>query len=151
MRSTLSTAAGTSNMIQEGEHVPLKRWGKDHYSLLAYAECRAVDNRGVLDYRHMRLNEKRHAPYGRPYMQDCKWRPNYGTRLKNFDKEPSDQLEWHDDFDCLEDLEREGLVQAGTLVSQFVALTEKGLALASELRTWKAKGGNFAGFALRDR
>jgi hypothetical protein len=139
-------------MLKEGDHVPLERWGKDHYSLLAYVECRAVDDEGILDYRHMRVNENRHTPIGRPYMQDCKWCPDYGTRLKNFFvPDAHDHLEWHDDFDCLEDMEREGFVQTGTVGSKFVALTEKGMALAAELRAWKAGGGNFAKFALRTR
>ena len=37
-------------------HVPMVQWGKDHWSVFAYLECCAVDNKGIINNQHMRCN-----------------------------------------------------------------------------------------------
>ena len=115
-------------------------WGKDHWSTFAYVECCCVDDRGKLDNRRLRINDEK-----RPIRSNgCGgWRPEYGTRIKGGNiPDPT-----HDDLDCLEDLEREGLLeQVGTILNPVVKLTEKGLKVSAELRAYKAHGGQFAAF-----
>jgi hypothetical protein len=126
-------------------------FGKDHWSLFAYCETRAVDYRGVLDPAHLRL--KNSVLRGMNYRSMTnEWKPEYGTRLKGFWNEDSSknahlQLSDHDDLDCLDDLEAEGLIEhVGTGLHPAIVMTKKGREVASELREHKANGGMFANF-----
>lgn len=131
-------------------YVHFSRWGKDHWSTLAYVECRAVDDGGVLDNRRMRTNPRLHrtlvgVTFGQ--MQDGS---AYPTRLKDGEIEP------HDDWSCLEDMAAYGLLNMYVRTTNDrevfgcdqakVELTEVGQIVAAELREHKASGGNFAGF-----
>jgi hypothetical protein len=139
--------------------IPMEQWGKDHFSLLAYVESRCVDHGGRPDFDHMRANPATHPHHIGPNVARgmrgglLKWEPSYGTRLKGFwnpDKteDPTKQLPDHDDWDCWEDMEAEGLIKdAGTGMNPIAKMTEKGLEIAALLRAHKAAGGNFAGFA----
>ena len=131
------------------------KWGKDHWSLLGYVDCRCVDNGGIMNYDHLRINENINPPIctdehrGRPRGRGQRWRPEYGTRLRGFFQDkanPKLQLQHHDDICCLEDLEHFGLIKLGTYISGFVQLTPLGSEVAGRLRAHKAKGGNFANF-----
>ena len=118
-------------------------FGKDHWSTFAYAECCCVDNRGMLDNRRLRVNENK-----RPIRSNGHgWSPEYGTRLKGgLIPDPS-----HDDIDCLDDLESNGLIeQIGTLINPVVRITDKGAKMASLLRIHKSKGGQFSTFEGRE-
>ncbi|KKN76882.1 hypothetical protein LCGC14_0365330 [marine sediment metagenome] len=117
----------------------VKEFGKDHWSVLAYVETCCVDNKGRVDVRRLRINE-----YKRPIRSNgLGWNPKYGTRIKGGSiPDPS-----HDDWDCLEDLEQEELLELiGTMINPVFKLTDRGLRVASELREYKAKGGQFAAF-----
>lgn len=103
--------AGETNRFIGIEH-----FGKDHWSLLAYVECRCVDNDGIIDHQHLRINPDRHLPINRPRNPN-NWKPGYGTRLRGYFvttlfgvgiTNPVHQVKWHDDWDCLEDLEGAG-------------------------------------------
>lgn len=141
--------------------VQIEDFGKDHWSLFAYLECRCVDNNGTVNGAHLRHNPaKRPAVVGSdtsgiPFMAVGKgWEPSYGTRLKGFWKEgggtdPSRQLPDHDDIDCMEDLEAAGLVKDhGSGINPCIRLTKEGSRVAGLLREHKANGGNFAEFEL---
>lgn len=119
----------------------LEQFGKDHWSTFAYAECCCVDNRGRLDNRRLRINEGK-----RPIKSNgLGWDPRYGTMVK--DGSIPDSA--HDDIDCLDDLERAGLIeQIGTLINPVVKLTKRGMRVAAKLREHKATGGQFATFPL---
>lgn len=145
--------AGETNRFIGIEH-----FGKDHWSLLAYVECRCVGNDGVVDHQHLRINPERHVPINRPRNPN-NWEPKYGTRLKGYFlatlfgmdiTDHSRKIEWHDDWDCMEDLEGAGLVKTGTYISGIVRLTEKGQKIASQIRDHKARGGAFATFELKE-
>ena len=103
------------------EHpVPMVRWGKDHWTTFAYVETRWVDYRGMLDHDRMRCDRQRH-----PMFYSAKRRvtafgtdadgARYPTRLKT--ETPGGDGRWgivdlpgHDDYDCLDDAIREGLI-----------------------------------------
>ena len=89
--------------------IPPQRWGQDHWSTLLYVETRWVDHGGSLELDHMRTNSHH------PVLQDVQERlrpfrllpaKDYPTRLTL-----GEELLPHDDWDCLADLAREGLVR----------------------------------------
>ena len=120
----------------------LEQFGKDHWSTFAYAECCCVDNYGRLDIRKLRVNE-----VNRPIRSNgFGWNTKYGTVVKGGGI-PDPQ---HDDIDCLDDLEKEGLLEwIGTLINPAVRLTKKGHKVAAGLRKHKANGGQFATFEVK--
>ena len=104
--------------------VAIDEFGRDHWSLLAYAECRAVDHRGALDARHLRLDGGRHPTMAR-----------HGS------------IAGHSDTDCLDDLEAAGLlINRGTGVNPVVVMTDLGWQVAWALRRWRAGGGSAGDF-----
>ena len=116
----------------------LNDFGKDHWSTFAYAECCCVDLKGRLDLRRLRMNSNK-----RPVGNGGTWQPSYGSFVKG-ERDPE-----HDDWDCLEDLEAEGLIEmVGTMVNPAVTLTERGYEIAGLLRKHKANGGQFGTFEL---
>ena len=130
--------------------VPVERFGKDHWSLLAYVETRCVDsatNTGQLDPLRVRCNPKRHPlmAVSRGF-EPRRWEPSYGSRLRATRTGRVPQLKTHDDWDCLDDLETAGLVEVLSLVNGFVRMTPSGLKVAAALRAHKAEGGVFATF-----
>ncbi len=119
----------------------IKQFGKDHWSLLAYCECSCVDNHGKLDIRRLRINEEK-----RPIRSNgLGWEPSYGTRQKQGGiPDPN-----HDDWDCLEELEREGFLEIiGTMINPAVTITERGRIVTTTLRQHKMNGDQFATFEL---
>lgn len=118
--------------------IDISVWGKDHWSLLAYLEIRAVDYSGTIDRKHMRTNPETH-----PHLIWIKgyWESKYSTRLKK------GFIGGHDDWDCMDDLEKAGFLEnKGTGFHRVVAFTRNGLRLAYKLREHKASGGNFGDF-----
>ena len=131
--------------------MPVTDWGKDHWSTLAYVECRAVDNGGALNPQHMRGHLGR-----RP--------EQYPTRLRD-----GIDLEGHDDYDCVADAVEAGFLEAAgkhgspgnarysyrdhtdrMVLTHRYTLTDKGAEVTAALRKHKAMGGNFAGFVWQD-
>lgn len=135
--------------------VPIEQWGKDHWSTLAFIECLCVDNSGSLtdaNRARLRCNDKTHPGYSLRLTDAGDWKPSYGSRLKGYWKpdgtqDKSRQLSDHDDWDCIEDFEAAGLLEnLNTGMNPVFKLTEKGLALAAQVRAHKAGGGHFATF-----
>ncbi len=127
--------------------IPLSNWGRDHYSLLGYIECRCTDDKGIPDLRHMRSNPARHPSLSPRGTGIGGWKPEYSTRLAGHTKEtPKTQL-GHDDWDCADDLAAAGLIEIkGTGLNPVWKLTEWGMAISARLRHWKATGGTFSTF-----
>jgi hypothetical protein len=137
--------------------VAIERWGKDHWSALAYVEALCVEGNegvGTLNLRRLRCNAATHPTQA---VNRTAWRPSYGTRLGGyFDfadradpvlaQNAGVQLPQHDDWDCLEDLQDAGLIEVLTWTNGFVRISQQGQALASALRAHKADGGMFANF-----
>lgn len=133
-------------------------FGKDHWSTFAYIETLCVDsaNKGVgtIDKRRMRSNEKTH-PLHAVNVPVGKWKPSYGTRLAGYwdsmgKETPARILKSHDDWNCLNDLEKAGLIEVISEANGFVKMTSKGMKVAAELRAYKAGGGMFSGFRWTD-
>lgn len=121
------------------ERIPVERWGKDHWSMLAYVETRAVDYGGKVDPRHLRENPLVSPPRGNPMPSN-----EHPTRLVDGEK-----VSPHDDWCCIEDLIAFGLlVWEGTGANPIFRLTARGWAVVSALRQHKAKGGTFATFRI---
>lgn len=131
---------------------PVHKFGKDHWSLLAYAECCCVDGHdgvGALDHARMRSKHRSGLIAG--------WKPQYSTRLKGFFEyehranpevaiAAGFMLRDHDDFDCLVDLESAGFLEIQSADNRFVKLKPAGVAAAAEIRRHKAGGAHFAAF-----
>lgn len=121
--------------------VEIERFGKDHWSALAYVECCAVDNEGRSDNRRMRCDYTRH-----PGLFAAEYFPadrKYPTILKGGEELPD-----HDDWDCLDDLEAAGFIeQHGTGLNLVVRFTDLGYEVVHALREHKAQGNNFAEFS----
>lgn len=121
--------------------VPIVLWGKDHWSTLCYLETRCVDHKGLINIRNMRCDRDRHPAYVHmlPAMDK-----KYPTRLRG-----GIELNDHDDWDCLYDAEKLGLIEdiGFTMTPQF-KLTPLGLEVCSRLRSHKANGGTFSNFEV---
>lgn len=110
----------------------ISRFGKDHFSLILYIETRCVDHSGIVDKRHLRCNPKNHALFS----HEGGWDDKYSTRLA----EGVEPVVGHDDWDCIDDLERAGLlIWLGTGVNPGFQLTDKGWKLAHKLRRERAE------------
>lgn len=142
------------------KNIPVEKFGKDHWSLLVYIETRVVDhnkakNIGDIDKDHLRCNENvRPTMLGLRQAAAIKngtlsWSSKDGTILKSENGEQQ-QLKDHDDWDCLEDLEKTGFIEIISLANCFIEITEKGLETAAAIRKHKAAGGNFASFEYKE-
>ena len=123
----------------------MEEWGKDHWSLLAYLETCQVDAEGGTAQYHigrLSCNNKKPVGSGAPMARPV-WDDKYSTRLKGGVMAEAG----YDDFDCLNDLEDEGLLlQLSSIINGIFRLTPKGIALAGEIRVHKAGGGVFSNF-----
>jgi|SRR5271155_3670493 len=126
-------------MQESKEPAPtIDRFGKDHWSTFAYVETRIVDYRGEPSRACMRCHADRHPLLVGENGNGSR----YPTELKG-----GATLAHHDDWDCCDDLAREGLLEnIGTSVNPAFRLTAKGRIVASQLRTFKSKSGNFDDF-----
>jgi hypothetical protein len=129
--------------------VKTEQFGKDHWSLLAYAEACCVDAKGALDGSRMRCNEKTHPLLARNVLA---WREDWGTKLLGYSKEEDLEkkaalhLKGHDDWDCLDDLADAGFVEIISLVNGRVEMTDLGKKVSARLRHYKMTGGMYASF-----
>lgn len=120
--------------------IPIENWGRDHWSTFAYAETLTVDHKGIIipDKMKMRTNHETHF-----FMNNPTDGVEYPTILKN-----GDVVQGHDDWDCLDDAVKNGLlVDAGTGSNRAFLLTERGRTVADLLRRHKARGGTFQNFS----
>jgi len=127
--------------------IPISKFGKDHWSLLAYIGCRCVDNEGTLNKEHLRVNIKTHPQHSHRGTQNFLDVFPYPTRLA----EGKIAAKGHDDWDCLDDLEKAGLIKLhGTGLNPVYAMTVKGWEVDSQIRQFKATGGTFATFKYEE-
>lgn len=137
---TVTNANAVPELDQPGA-VPMKDWGKDHWSTFAYIETRIVDYGGVPNREHMRCNAKIHPGLTNSANRMFSSDKEYPTRLKTGQKQD------HDDWSCLDDAESAGLLlNIGTGVNPVFKLTPLGQTVAAQLREFKAKGGQFRDF-----
>lgn len=141
---------------------PVEKFGKDHWSMLAYVEACCVDGakgRGQLHFSRVRCNPDRHPLLASSASVGGRWQLRYSTRLRGFfefeergDPEKAIaaglMLRDHDDWDCLDDLEAAGYVEIQSLANGLVKMTHLGMDVAGKLRAHKAAGHHFASFTL---
>jgi len=134
-------------------NIPIEKWGRDHWSLVAYLDCRCADNNGTINGAHLRHHPKRPARIGSDMAGRAtsrNWKPEYDTRIAGFydpSKTEPRQLADHDDIDCLEDIEKAGIIENhGSGLFPLIKFTEMGHVVANHLREHKRDGGNFATF-----
>lgn len=112
--------------------VSIEKFGRDHWSTFAYIETLCVDNGGRPDNKRMRCDVKRHQQYGHPVSVLMPGR--YPTRLRG-----GEELDDHDDWDCVDDLEAAGLIEVhGTVMFPTFAMTKRGWEIAAALRVHRA-------------
>ena len=120
--------------------IHIANWGKDHWSTFAYAETLAVDHEGIIipEASKMRTNHKTHPFIGNPIDGS-----KYPTKLRN-----GNILRDHDDWDCLDDAVKNGLlIDIGSSLNRVFKLTKRGRSVANLLRWHKSKGGKFEDFS----
>ena len=123
----------------KSENVSIEKWGKDHWSTFAYIETCIVDGDGCPSDRQMRTDPDLHPGLYHTYL--CPTTTKYLTRTKE------DDVENHDDWSCLDDAEELGLLKnVGSGINRRYEFTDLGHKVASELRAFKARGGNFHRF-----
>ncbi len=130
----------------ELEPIPMGRWGKDHWSTLAYLETLAVDYDGWAKpvNARMRTNEIRHPHLvGDSYMIGALNGSTYPTKLKD------GEVKGHDDWDCVDDAIEESLIEdVGTGLNRAYKFTKLGKEVMAKLRQFKMDGGNFGDFTF---
>jgi hypothetical protein len=70
----------------------------------------------------------------------------YPTRLKD-----GMEMSNHDDWDCLDDMEAEGLIEVISLVNGLIKFTQRGKKVAAALRAHKMDGGSFGNFEYKKK
>lgn len=122
--------------------VPMGKWGKDHWSLLAYIEAVCVDSIkgiGKPNAHRVQTNHNRHPLMGNPFDG-----AEFGIRLKGGEELPGPD---YDEWDCFDDLETVGLIQnLGSGLHRAYKFTNFGNIIVGQLRKHKTEGGNFAEF-----
>jgi len=127
--------------------ISMSKWGKDHWSTLAYLETLAVERSGLaIPVRaRMRTNEIRHPHLlgNTGFSSGALNGSGYPTRLKE------GEVKGHDDWDCVDDAIEEGLVEdVGTGLNRAYKFTKLGKEVIAKLRQFKMDGGNFQDFVF---
>lgn len=138
--------------------ITIEQFGKDHWSLLAYVETLCVDATdqiGRIQRNRMRCNPDTH-----PLLSaGIKWDTKYSSRLQGasgfnlsneFDKavEVGVVIPGHDDWDCLDDLAKNGMVDILSLANCSIKMTGKGMKYSGKLREHKVSGGMYGNFKV---
>lgn len=128
--------------------VDITDFGEDHWGLLHYTATRVEQSKGILELHTLRCNPARHQKINKA---DLPWSVIMGTRLRGFFRDGMQpdlafQLGDHDDYDCLIDLEENGLLIA-TNSFDAVVLMPFGIRIANMLKEHKKKGEHFASFS----
>ena len=127
--------------------IKMENWGKDHWSTFAYVETLCVEGIGgvgIPDKNKMRCDSSKHpgligSTNNMLGLYDDK--TTYPTRLK------TGEINNHDDWDCIDDMEEYGLIKTmGTGMNPAYLLTKIGSIVSHEIRVHKANGGNFSNF-----
>ncbi len=147
----MSEALEDLELNPKNDIVPMRFWGKDHWTTLMYLEHCAVDEGGVLDKQRMRCNPRLHRELANiSPMSGVVDGSKYPTSLRN-----GETIAPHDDWSCVEDMVAYGLVEvevdynmekraregAFGHADAVVTLTDEGRALANQLRELKSKTG----------
>ena len=111
--------------------VPMSLWDRDHWSTLLYVETVCVDHDGQLERRRMRVDRRLHPLLAHIEKDQDSTCP---TRLAN-----GVELDRHDDYNCLEDMEVVGLLEVVSSINGLVRLTDLGWKVAAAARKFRAE------------
>lgn len=133
---------------------PVEDWGTDHWSTLAYLNCCYAAG-APIDHNRMRTHPLRHPFFQghlvrliTPITPATQWKDSYGTRLKGSTQATPRQILFHDDWDCLEDIEHAGYCEVFSTMNGLFRLTDEGQRIANSLVLHKYEGGRFADFSI---
>lgn len=138
----------TDPCVPKETATPIEKWGKDHWSLLAYINTLT---KGRMDNNRVRTNPKAHplmvgGMVARIIDKDFKSKPYaYPTRLKDGETIPE-----HDDWDCLDDLDAHGFVNIISLANCVALVTPKGAKAAQALQAHGLLGGKYSTFVWEE-
>lgn len=140
--------------ISAGDYVPLDKFGRDHWSTLAYVETVMVECGGfqVGSDPHMRsgrrnwrvLREgcpKPKRPTRSSLANDLVMSREHGSRLSDGTYVPG-----HDDWHCIQDMVVLGFFDSDAEPGVTLRFLPLGQSVALALRQHKANGGTFASF-----
>lgn len=120
---------------------PVAEFGREHWALFNRVASQVLSTPShiaTLERERMRCNDSTHSrflPLGyRP------WHGSFGTSTKR------ETLPQHDDWDCLDDLEVEGLVEIENSTLATVSLTSQGREVFKKLNEYRSRGGSMAAF-----
>ena len=132
--------------------IPMEKWGKDHWSTFAYLETLAVDGGkngwAIPDRKRMRTNEIRHPHLlgNSGFISESFHASKYPTILKE------GKVDGHDDWDCVDDIVKEGLLEdVGSGLNRAFTFTKLGKRVVGELRKHKMEGKSFSEFAFTEK
>jgi len=144
--------------MNSDEYIPMAKWGKDHWSILAYLETVEVEcggfqvgfdgrmRQGRRNFRVMPQECPKPKRFDKcPRLQDAEpMEHEHGTRLND-----GTVVEGHDDWCCIQDMAMDGLFTT-KLISvepgKILHLSKIGWNIVNALRKHKAEGGSFASF-----
>lgn len=142
---TTAEQPAVANTVYTDRYVPMELWGKDHWSTLAYLETVQVDHKMLMMHSDARMRQnRRHFRILGARRPALPMQREHGSRLNDGSYVPG-----HDDWNCVQDMAHAGLlsINSDDLGPGVVfTLVARGLALAHELRIYKANGGNFQTF-----
>lgn len=138
--------------------VEMDMWGVDHWTLLRYLHARHLAARNdadpTIEYQRLRINpQNNNLQISSAWSgQQDSWSGSSGTRLKGFEDDPTAvatlkhatdaglQIPYHDDFDCIEEFEAEGLIDMISTANGVFRMTKAGTDLAERVERHLADG-----------
>ena len=121
--------------------LPVKAFGEDHWSLLAYIDCCCSGHAGRVEHRHMRRKPAVHKTYEPSVVITSKREIGRGLGI-----DPGLQSRSQDDWDCLADLEAAGFVELVSYATGLVHIFPVGLEAAAAIRAHGARGESIKSF-----
>lgn len=136
--------------------IPMDNWSDDHWRLLVLmADVHLATAEGgipVMDYDRMRINPSSHIVHCATCDADQAnraWNAYGGTMTRrpssdvDTERRPGEvdwRISYHDDFDCVEELEAEGMLDILSTAKGEYKMTVRGLDMADRLRSHVATG-----------
>ncbi|MFZ3481704.1 hypothetical protein [Sphingomonas sp. 3-13AW] len=146
-------------------HIDIAQWSDDHWALLLYLYGRSRNPGGgglpTIEWQRLRINPQHHIVHAAAAVK-CgssfpTWSECNGTRLAGYEelapdedpekaRDPELQRRYHDDVDCLEEMEDEDLLHIVSTVRGEFSLTTAGISLCQQLDDHVARHGAVRGF-----
>lgn len=144
-----------STQFTADDYVSIEKWGRDHWSMLAYFRTVEVDKAGFKVQFDPRMRQNRRnwrtmlekLPKGK-FVVGHAMDVGTGTRLND-----DTFVSGHDDWCCVQDFAKAGLLTCnpdGVDHHKKLHLSELGASLAASVEQYKADGGSFSTFKVHD-